>query len=233
LSHLDIDLRIEPPVPIREKVYKHLRDQILGGRIPLTATLIEARLAKQIGISRTPIREALHFLEKEGLLEAIPRVGYRVTPVQWEEVEEISEIRKVVEALAVRWVIKRITPTELDAINANIALSRERVRKGNMESFVDLDAEFHELIAQASGSRRILELICRLRIDMLRYRMKSLHRQDTASLALDGHQRILKAIVERDEAGAEAAVRDHLDQARKYIRLYAFETKDQVTPSPA
>ena len=83
------DFVIEHPVSIREKVYDYLRNEILCNRIPAGTRLVEGRLAKQINVSRTPIREALHILEMEGLVESIPRVGYRVNELRWEDVEEL------------------------------------------------------------------------------------------------------------------------------------------------
>ena len=89
------DLTIEAPVSIRQKVYDFLRNQILSNHIAAGERLVEGRLAGQINVSRTPIREALHKLEMEGLIESIPRVGYRVKELRWEDVEELCEIRAV------------------------------------------------------------------------------------------------------------------------------------------
>jgi len=96
----DISLKIEQPISIREKIYTYLKNEILNDKIPPSAVLVENQLSKQVGASRTPVREALHFLEKEGLLELVPRVGYRVRQIEEDEVEEICEIRKSLETLA-------------------------------------------------------------------------------------------------------------------------------------
>jgi len=103
--HLEkrLRVRIKDPVSIRERVYEVIRNDILNGRIPPGERLVENRLAEEIHTSRTPVREALHMLEREGLLESIPRVGYRVKQIHWDEVEEICEIRAVNETLAARW----------------------------------------------------------------------------------------------------------------------------------
>jgi DNA-binding GntR family transcriptional regulator len=222
-----VNLKIEPTTSIRDKVYDHLKKQILNSQIPTDAILVEARLAEQVGISRTPMREALHFLEKEGLLESIPRVGYRVRRVDWEEVAEIVEIRKVIETLAARWAIHRIAPEKVQALEQNLAEGEAMIETGNVELFHELDAQFHEILAGGSGSRRMMALIHALRSDMLRYRMKSLHRVDTASIALSDHRRIFQCLIDKDEAGIEAAIRDHLQQAMTYISLYAFGSEGQ------
>jgi DNA-binding GntR family transcriptional regulator len=129
------DFVIEHPVSIREKVYDYLRNEILSNRIPAGTRLVEGRLAKQINVSRTPIREALHILEMEGLVESIPRVGYRVKELRWEDVEELCEIRAVNEILAARWAMKRITPQELAAMKHNIDTAEAEIQAGQLEGF--------------------------------------------------------------------------------------------------
>ncbi|MBW1818460.1 MAG: GntR family transcriptional regulator, partial [Deltaproteobacteria bacterium] len=105
-------LVIKEPVSIREKVYDVIRNDILNNRIRPGTRLVETQLAKQINTSRTPVREALHMLEMEGLLVSTPRVGYKVKQIEWVEIEEIVEIRIVNEILAARWAMMRISPRD-------------------------------------------------------------------------------------------------------------------------
>jgi DNA-binding GntR family transcriptional regulator len=223
LDFQKLKLKIEPPISIREKVYNHIKHEIVNSQIPEDAILVETRLAEEIGISRTPVREALHFLAKEGFLELLPRAGYRVRKIDWDEVEEIVQIRKVVESLAANWAATRIRPEEIEALKENLRQSKEAIQQGDLSIFPELDAQFHEILARASGSKRLIDLVQGLRSDMLRYRIKSLHRTDTAALALDGHRRIFECVVEGNRSGLDDAVRNHLDQAKRTIRLYAFE----------
>lgn len=211
-------VRIKDPVSIREKVYEVIRNDILNGRIPAGERLIENKLAEEIHTSRTPVREALHMLEREGLLESIPRVGYRVKQIRWDEVEEVCEIRAVNETLAARWAMDRLTRQELLALEENLALSEREVKAGNPQAFVELDAEFHEILARASGSGRLLELCQLLRRHMLRYRVESLLMTDTALRAMAGHRRILECLRSKDRKGIEAAIREHLEFAKRSIR---------------
>lgn len=219
-------LIIGRPISIREKVYNAVRNDILSGRISPGERVIETRLARQIKTSRTPVREALHMVEREGLLEAIPRVGYRVKQITWDEIEEICEIRGVNECLAARWAMKRITPTQLQALEKNVAASEAEARQGNPKSFVELDAEFHEILARASGSERLLELCQMLRRHMLRYRIESIFRAENVLRAIEGHKEILACIERKDEDGIEMAINRHLEQSKRDIRRYAF-LKDQ------
>lgn len=222
-------LMIKDPVSIRKKVYTAIREHILDGSFAPGERLVESRIAEQIKTSRTPVREALHLLENEGLLESVPRAGYRVKPLHWEEVEEICEIRVVNETLAARWAMKRITPKEILALENNLKIAEHEVRSGAPKAFVQRDAEFHEILAHASRSERLLEHCQLLRKHMLRYRIESLYLPETALRAIQGHRRILECLKARDESGLEKAIRDHLEQSKIDTHRYAFgKSEEQV-----
>ena len=140
---------------IRRKIYDFLREQLLSGEIQPHQHLIEAKIAQEIGTSRTPVREALHSLELEGLIESIPRVGYVVKPISEQEVEEICEIRTAIEGLAARWAMEKAHKKLVEELEKNISLSEEKVSKGDVRAFVDMDAQFHEIISKFSGSKRL------------------------------------------------------------------------------
>jgi len=229
-----LKLSIKEPVSIREKVYKVIRNDILNNQIPPGGRLVETQLAKQINTSRTPVREALHMLEMEGLLEPIPRVGYRVKQIEWDEVEEICEIRKVNETLVARWAIERITPKELQALEKNLVMSEATIKKGNPRAFVERDAEFHEILVRASGSKRLLELCQLLRRHMLRYRIESIFSEENVLRAINGHKAIVAPLKQKDIEGVERAIEQHLEQSKQDIRRYAFqESQEKASPVKA
>jgi DNA-binding GntR family transcriptional regulator len=124
--------------------------------------------------------------------------------------------------LAARWAMKRITPKELLALENNLKVAEHEVRSGNPKAFVHRDAEFHEILAHASRSERLLELCQLLRKHMLRYRIESLYLPETALRAIQGHRRILEALKASDESGLEEAMRNHLEQSKIDTRRYAF-----------
>ena len=224
---MKLNVKIHNPISIREKVYSAIRSEIFKGRFPIGERIVETQLAKAIRTSRTPVREALHVLEREGLLEAIPRVGYRVKQIKWEEIVEICEIRAVNEILAARWAMERITPKELGILERNLEQAGKDIQRGNLKSFVERDGEFHDILARTSGSERLVELCHMLRRHMLRYRLESLYLPDTARRALQGHRRIVEGIKRKDRRGIEKAIRDHLEFAKRSIRRYAFEEKEK------
>src|SRR4030043_1452056 len=148
-------LVIKSEKTIRRKIYEHLREQLLSGKIQPHQHLIEAKIARDIGTSRTPVREALHSLELEGLIESIPRVGYVVKPISEAEVVEICEIRRVVEELATHWAIEKAHDKLIQELKKNIAITEEKVSSGELRTFVEMDAQFHETITKLSGSNRL------------------------------------------------------------------------------
>ncbi|OGP73922.1 MAG: hypothetical protein A2V86_03630 [Deltaproteobacteria bacterium RBG_16_49_23] len=216
-------LVIKNPKTIRGKVYDYLREKLLSGEIPPHEHLIEAKIAMEIGTSRTPVREALHNLEFEGLIESIPRVGYIVKPISEEEVGEICEIRATIEGLAASWAMGKAQEKLVAELGKNISISEDRVSKGEVRAFVDMDAQFHEIISKHSGSQRLLELAQTLRRHMLRYRIQSIYTVDNVLRAIEGHKGVLRAIEKQDLEKVHQAIRHHMEQSKKDILRYAFK----------
>jgi DNA-binding GntR family transcriptional regulator len=216
-------LVIKDTKTIRRRIYEHLREQLLNGERAPSEHLIEAKIAKEIGTSRTPVREALHSLELEGLIESIPRVGYVVKPISEQEVEEICEIRMAIEGIAVRWAMEKAHDKLVEELRKNISIAEEKLSAGNAKAFVDLDARFHEIIARHSGSQRLLELAQTLRRHMLRYRIQSIYSVDNVLRAIEGHKEILQAIEKSDLEEVNKAIRNHMEQVKKDVLRYAFK----------
>ena len=216
-------LIIKSTKSIRKRIYDHLREQLLGGDIPPHEHLIETKIAKEIGTSRTPVREALHSLELEGLIESIPRVGYVVKPINEAEVEEICEIRTAIEGMAARWAMEKAPQKLIEDLRKNISVSEEKAVHGDPKAFIDLDAQFHEIIARWSGSNRLQELGQTLRRHMLRYRIQSIYLIDNVLRAIQGHKGILEAIEKGDLEEVNRAIKYHLEQSKKDILRYALK----------
>jgi len=216
-------LVIKTSSTIRRRIYNFLREQLLSGEIQPHQHLIEAKIARDIGTSRTPVREAFHSLELEGLIESIPRVGYVVKPISEQEVEEICEIRATIEGLAARWAIEKAYKKLVEELEKNISVVEEKVSKGDVRAFVDMDARFHEIISKFSGSKRLLELAQTLRRHMLRYRIQSIYSVDNVLRAIEGHKGIAQAIRKRDLEEVNQAIRHHMEQSKSDILRYAFK----------
>jgi len=217
-----ISVSIPKPVSIRDKVYNAVRKDVLNGRIAPGERIVEARVAREINTSRTPVREALHMLEREGLLEAIPRVGYRVKQIDLDEMEDLCEMRNINEALAARWAIDRISAKELDALENCVKKAEETVLNGEPELYVEYDSQFHEILAHASGSQRLFELCQILCRHMLRYRIEGLRNADTAMRSNLEHRKILNCIKNKDKEGVDSAVKKHLEWVK-------WDIKDKIS----
>jgi DNA-binding GntR family transcriptional regulator len=213
---------------IRKKVYEHVREQILSGQIAPKERLIETKIAQDIGTSRTPVREALHSLEIEGLIESIPRIGYTVKAISDREVVELWEIRCLLEGLAVRWAVEKAAKKLVKELKKNIVRAEEQVSRGNLDVFVELDGQFHETIARLSGGQRLLELTQALRRYVLRYRLESIYLPDVAFRAIEGHKEILRAIEKGDDAEISLALKNHLEQSKRDTLKYAFEKEEKM-----
>ncbi len=221
-------LVIKDSPTIRRKVYEYVREQILSGEIKANERLVEAKIAQDIGTSRTPVREALHSLEIEGLLESLPRIGYMVKPISDSEVVELWEIRFLIEGLAVRWAVEKARDKLIKELKKNIELAERHVASGDTCAIADIDAQFHEIIARLSGGKRLLELAQTLRRHALRYRLESMYLPDPAVRAIEGHKAILDAIKRGDPEEISESVKRHLDQSKADTLRYAFKEEHKV-----
>lgn len=207
---------------IRKKIYHYIREKILKGDIAPGERLIETRLAQELGTSRTPVREAFHSLELEKLIKSIPRVGYVVEGMSEEELEQICEIRSVIEALAVRWAIKKSQAKLARVLAGNVAKEEEALSKRNLQGFVELDAQFHDTIAKLSGSDRLIELVQTLRRHMLRYRAHVVYAVPTAVRSIEGHRQVVKAVEAADPELTVAVLQRHIQEAKEDILKYVL-----------
>ena len=214
---------------IRQKVYEYLREGILNGEIKSGDRLVESDLAGRIGTSRTPVREALHTLEREGLVESLRRVGYVVHPISATEVNELCEIRIALEGVALRWALKKNAQELANTLGENLSRCEERVAAGDVKAFVEMDAQFHDIIARIADSSRLMEMTQSIRRYMLRYRIQSIYTEENVRRAMSGHWAVLTAIEAGDAGAALKALRAHIKQSKKDILYFGF--KDQPPES--
>lgn len=232
-KHHTMKLVIKDSSSIRKKVYHHLREQILRGEIAPHERLIETRIAREIGTSRTPVREALHSLELEKLIRSVPRVGYVVEGLSSLEMEQICEIRGVIEGLAARWALEKGRLKLIADLKKLLARQEKEISVDNLVGYAELDGQFHEAIAKASGSERLLELSQTLRRYMLRYRIQCIYEKETAIRSIFGHRAIVSALEANDREAASLAIQDHLDQAKRDILYFVFTSKTGSTKKKA
>ena len=216
------DFVIENPTLIRGQVYDRIKQEILSGNISPGSRVLEGRLAKQVHVSRTPVREALHVLEMEGFLESFPRVGYRVRQITLEEAIEINEIRAVLEPLAANKAIKNEDQTYIDALQEVLSKSEAVAKKGQFHSFLKYDAEFDEIIVKASGMKALLDIWATLRYRLRLYRMGAQDSLKTRLRSIKGHRQIFQCLKAKDRDGVQRAIKKHLEDSKKDIKRIKF-----------
>ena len=216
------DFVIKNPTLIRGQVYDKVKEEIISGNISAGSRVLEGRLAKQINVSRTPVREALHVLETEGFLESFPRVGYRVRQITWEEVIEINEIRGVLEPLAARKAIEGKDQAYIGALKQVLIKTEAAAKQDRLVSFLQYDTEFDEIIVRASGMKTLLDIWATLRHRLKLYKMGAQDSLDSRLRSIKGHRRILECLKAKDQDDVEKAIREHLEDSKQDIKRIRF-----------
>lgn len=195
---------------LRGQVFRAIRRDILKGRYKDHEELREATLGKELGVSRTPVREALRQLELEGLVDIIPNKGAYVTGISQKDVHDIYMIRSMLEGLCVRWAVENITPEKLEELEETLLLGEYHLQRGNTEQMTELDGRFHQILYEASRSR----IMCHVLSDFHSYvqmsRRNSVKTKERAAKSLEEHRGILEAIRKKDADLAEQLANAHI-----------------------
>jgi DNA-binding GntR family transcriptional regulator len=203
-------IRSLPKKPLGELIYEALRKSILRGEMPSGERLVEERLARSVGSSRTPVREALKRLEQENLIQRLSSGGYEVRRVDLQEVEEIFEIRGLLEGYAASRATLRIKPDVLRELEEILSRSETSLQKGDVEEVIRLNTEFHDILYRASESPRLFQIIQGLWDTFYRYRRVILQVKGMARRSLEDHKGMIDAMRRGDANGVERLVREHI-----------------------
>jgi GntR family transcriptional regulator, rspAB operon transcriptional repressor len=212
---------------LREQVYNHLRTMVLSGKIEAGKRLVETTLATEMGVSRTPVREALHKLGLENLVRPVARMGYIVNDLSEYDIEDLFATRAAIEQLAARCALEKITSDEVEKIEKNLAKTDQILRSGQRKKMIGLDTEFHEIICRASRSKRLYQIAQMLREHMLRFRQSCLHLPEIARKARDDHHEILTAIKLKDPKKLNRAMSAHMENTKRDILNYLQRLREQ------
>ena len=202
------------------QIFNRIRDDILSGNYTPGEELKEATLGKQLGVSRTPVREALRQLDLEGLVEIAPNRGAKVIGISRKDVEDIYHMRARLEGPAARKAAEQIKEEELAELEEVILLSEFHVKKPESKQMVRLDGRFHEIMYRASGSRMLEHVLT----DFLHYvkmaRSHSVKTEHRAQESVKEHKRILEAIRQRDGDLAEQLANEHIQHVIENLDLH-------------
>jgi DNA-binding GntR family transcriptional regulator len=204
-----------------------LRDAILAGRLRSGTRLRQTDLAARIGISRTPIREALGRLQQEGLVEILPAAGVRVAVLNLREAAELYDVREALDGLAARLAARRIDAAGLAALQRSLARMARCLERGDANQWFPAHVAFHDGIVKAGGNARLQSLSSLVRLSIRHFHPLLLRTANRLEDAFREHRAIFAAIAARDEAEAERRAREHIASAREIVlKLLGEEERD-------
>ncbi len=217
-------------VPVREKAYEYLKSSILSGRINPGERLTEEHLARELGISRTPIREALHKLESEGLIKPLATRGFVASRDSKEEVEELFEIRAVLEGYALRVICGRMSDAVLAQLGEAVEKADEALKAQRLDEVFRWNTRFHDTLHDLiTDKHRLYHQMVTMRQYVLRYRKNTLQYPDGGGRTVNGHRKILMALRLGDADLCERLMREHIQQSKRDAVQFLFVEPKEVS----
>ena len=222
-SQTDISRGLEELGKIGERkslgqhVFENLKNAIVKGDMPPGGRLIESRLAETLGISRTPVREAIHKLEREGYLKKLSRGGFSVLGLSREDVDETFGIRSVLESYAARLATEKHRTNDLKPLEKKIKLYQKHLDSNDLDALPKINTEFHDLLYALSRSPKLIHLINNLRDQIYRFRQLILKNEKLAKMSNEDHKDMLERMGQRDADGVERLVKGHLARGKKAV----------------
>jgi DNA-binding GntR family transcriptional regulator len=208
---------LPPRVSLGQHVYDNLKQAILRGHMVPGSRVVESHLAIAFGISRTPVREAIHKLEREGLLNRTSSGSFFVKGLTREDIEETIGIRSVLESYAARLAAIQHQESELEPLEEKIQVYSRCLERGETDELLRINTEFHDLLYALSRSPRLIKMINDLRDQFFRFRQVILKVEELAKASNRDHQLMLKFIRKRDAEGVEKLVREHILRGQKAV----------------
>ena len=214
---------LKSAIPVRQRAYEHLKSAILSGRLDPGKRLAEEHLAKELGVSRTPVREALHKLELEGLIKPLETRGFVVSKDSREEIEELFDMRAILEGYGLRVISEKVSENLLKQLNRLIENAEDALRRKQLREVFKWNTQFHDTLHRmVSEKKRLHRLLVNVRKYVLRYREDTLQYPDGGRRALDGHHKIVMALRLKDPDLCERVMREHIREAKEDAIQFLF-----------
>ncbi len=238
MSDYDIRKAVNDNYSLRGRVFQKIREDILSGKYKEHEELKEVAIGEELGVSRTPVREAFRQLELEGLIQIIPNKGAYVTGITAKDVKDIYMIRSLLEGLCARMATEKITKEQLEEMEENIYLAEFHAGKGHMDQMAELDNRFHDILYEACDSKMLEHLLRDFHQYVLRVRQKTLSTNTRGRASNKEHRQIMEAMKAKDAEKAEQLANKHMINAydnmvkNGLFEIYgeeaAEETKDKA-----
>lgn len=223
----DLKVNMNEYLPLRDVVFNTLREAILKGELAPGERLMEIQLAERLGVSRTPIREAIRKLELEGLVLMIPRKGAEVAKISEKSLRDVLEVRRSLEELAIELACQRMDEEEIARLGRIQREFAEAIEDGDAMRIAESDEAYHNIIYQGTGNVRLVQILNNLREQMYRYRLEYIKDSDKRQVLLVEHEQILKALRLHHVQEAKEAMREHIDNQEITV-LKNIKERDQA-----
>lgn len=198
-------------LPLRDVVFNTLRQAILRGELKPGARLMEIQLANKLGVSRTPIREALRKLELEGLVNMVPRKGAEVADITEKSLRDVLEVRKALEELSVQLACEKITEEEIEELKRVAERFKDTLDDQDVTKIAEADVAFHDVIYTATDNQKLILLLNNLREQMYRYRVEYLKKEEAYPQLIAEHEELIDNISKRNKEEATRIMCEHID----------------------
>lgn len=206
----DFEMTIDEYLPLRDVVFNTLRRAILKGELEPGERLMEIALANKLGVSRTPIREAIRKLELEGLVVMIPRKGAEVARITEKDLRDVLEVRTSLEKLAIELACDRVTEDDINDLKLACKDFEESFSKDDLTTIAEKDVAFHDIIFRATKNARLIQILNNLREQMYRYRLEYLKDTQSHNRLVEEHQKIVDAIIDKNKEEAVRLIQEHI-----------------------
>ena len=221
-------IKLDSYQPLREVVCESLREAIRSGVLKPGERIMEIQLAEELGVSRTPVREAIRKLELEGYVVMMPRRGTYVASMSIRDINEIFELRTALESLSNGLAADHITDEELEHLQRLLVIIGGYIKEGNIEKIVETDIEFHDMMYHAARNTRLVGIISNLRDQLTRFRTLSMSYPGRLEATIEEHRLIVEAIARGDRKAASKAAERHMENSEKTL-LKAMEAMKKKT----
>lgn len=198
-------------LPLRDVVFNTLRQAILRGELKPGERLMEIQLANKLGVSRTPIREALRKLELEGLVNMVPRNGAEVADITEKSLRDVLEVRKALEELSVQLACEKITEEEIEELKRVAERFKDTLDDQDVTKIAEADVAFHDVIYTATDNQKLILLLNNLREQMYRYRVEYLKKEEAYPQLIAEHEELIDNISKRNKEEATRIMCEHID----------------------
>ena len=212
-----LKMNFDEYIPLRDLVFKTLREAIITGDLKPGERLMEIKLANELGVSRTQVREAIRKLELEGLVIMTARKGAEVAPINEKDLREVLEIRKALEGLACQLACKYADDVSIEKLREANKEVEKAVKEENVEMIIRTDVDFHEVIYEITKNQRLIQMLHQLKEHIFRYRAEYIKEMKNRRTIVDEHNRIIEAIVDANVRNAKREIERHIEVQEKYI----------------